>query len=67
MDDEGWGCIYGLDLYGWKNLGDVHNFPARACVGLYQRQDARCPPTATRATEIEFPFENRDALDPFNS
>jgi len=67
MDDEGWGCIYGLDLYGWKDLGDIHNFEPRGCAGLYRTKDAQCPIGATTATRLDFTFRNEDTLDPFAS
>jgi len=67
MDDGGWGCIYGIDLYGWKNLGDIHNFPARGCAGLYRTENARFPPGSATSTRLAFTVENKDPLDPFAS
>lgn len=65
MSDRGWGCIFGLDLYGWKKLGDIHNFPARGCAGLYRSESALAPPGSTKATQLQFDVENIDALDSF--
>ncbi len=35
FSDNNWACIFYLDLYGWKNLGDVNNFQVHECVGTY--------------------------------
>ncbi len=67
MDDGGWGCVFGLNLYGWKNLGDIHNFTARGCAGLYRPEDARFPSDSARSTRLAFAVNNEDALDPFAS
>jgi hypothetical protein len=64
-DDGRFLCIYGFDLYGWKDLGDDVRFRARGCVGAYRPEGAVVPRGATRATRLEFPFPNRDVLDPF--
>jgi hypothetical protein len=42
-DDSHWNCIYGLDIYNWIDLGDIKNFPARGCVGLYRRPSGGAP------------------------
>jgi len=65
MSDGSWGCVYGLDLYDWKNLGDIHNFPARGCAGLYRPGSARPPSGAAMATRLTFSVKNDDVLDPF--
>jgi hypothetical protein len=39
--DGRWICIYGLDLYNWRDLGS-RNQPARGCVGCYQRPTGEC-------------------------
>jgi len=65
MDDGGWGCIYGLDLYGWKNLGDIHNFEPRGCAGLYRKAEATFPKGAMKATNLKLRLANNDPLDPF--
>jgi hypothetical protein len=36
-DNGTWICIYGLDLYDWMQLGDIHNFELRGCVGCSMR------------------------------
>ena len=66
MDDKGWGCVFALDLYGWKQLGDIHNFEARGCAGLYRTCDATAPVGCAISTVLNFPVENNDRLDPFS-
>jgi len=53
-EDGRWLCIYGLDLYGWRELGDPDHFEPRSCVGAYRLPDARIPDAAGRATELVF-------------
>lgn len=60
-----WICIYGLDIYDWKDLGDVTHFDAHGCVGCYRPSEHKVPTTATRATRLQFPVQNVDPLDPF--
>lgn len=66
QDDRGrhWLCIWALDLYGWIGLGD-RRFGHRGCTGAYLLDSGQPPPTATRATRIEAPIENRDPFDAF--
>jgi hypothetical protein len=60
-----WLCMYGLDLYGWIELGDTTHFEARGCVGAYRRPAGGTPPGATCATRLEFPVDNVERLNPF--
>jgi hypothetical protein len=64
-DNGRWICIYGLDLYDWLNLGDIHNFQARGCVGCYRRPGGGTPRGATIATRLIFPIPRGSGLDPF--
>lgn len=60
-----WMCFWGLDIYGWKSLGDRRHFHPRGCVGLYVL--AQPPVTATRGTRIHTPYLNSHPLDPFGA
>lgn len=62
-----WICIYGLDLYGWMNLGDTRQFETRGCVGAYRRAAGGTPRGATCATQLVFTVENRERLNPFGN
>jgi hypothetical protein len=65
-DDGRWNCIYGLDVYNWKNLGDIKNFPARGCVGLYRRPSGGTPMMASRATRLIFALSRGSSFNPFD-
>lgn len=65
LSDNSWACIFALDLYGWKDLGDVNNFQPRGCAGLYRLSSGKAPTTACLATQLEFLQENFDGADPF--
>jgi hypothetical protein len=61
-----WLCMFGVDIYDWKDLGSSSAFiPPRGCAGMYQREDGSRPEMATvnRDSPIEVP--NDDPLDPF--
>jgi len=58
-------CIFALDLYGWKELGDIHNFVPRGCAGSYVMSSFRAPESATRGTRLHTLVPNYDGLDPF--
>jgi hypothetical protein len=64
-DDGHWNCIYGLDIYNWIDLGDIKNFPARGCVGLYRRPSGGAPGIASTATRLIFGLPRGSSLDPF--
>lgn len=66
LSDNSWACIFALNLYDWKDLGDVNNFQARGCVGIYSPPSRKAPNTACLATQLEFPHKNIDRADPFN-
>jgi hypothetical protein len=62
---DGLFCIFGLDMYGWIGLGDGKNFGARGCTGAYIRPSRTAPASASIATRLVVPFENRSPYDPF--
>lgn len=64
-DTGPWICIFGLDLYAWKDLGDVRNFSGRGCAGSYAMPSGVAPALATRATRLNVLIPNYDPLDPF--
>lgn len=65
FDRGEWFCLYALDIYDWKNLGDVTHFEARGCVGCYRRVEGGTPKSATCSTRLEFSIDNLERLDPF--
>jgi hypothetical protein len=62
--DRRWSCIWGLNIYNWAELDDIHHHPRRGCVGFYIPNDGK-PATATEATLKGPAFSNKDRLDPF--
>jgi hypothetical protein len=66
-DNGMWVCVFALDLYSWKDLGDVNNFQARGCAGLYAPPSGKAPALATVGTKIVAPIQNREPLDPFGA
>jgi hypothetical protein len=64
-DGGQWMCIFALDLYGWKDLGDIENFQARGCVGMYTIPTAFALSLATKAKRLSLTLPNYDVLDPF--
>ena len=67
-DDYGkWICIWALDFYGWKELGDVLHFEPRGCIGVYHPKNDVIPPRATVGTTLEFQIESAERLDPFGT
>ena len=68
QSDKGpWMCVFALDLYQWKDLGDVSNFAARGCAGSYVLAEGLRPPLATAAATLSIAAPNLDPLDPFGS
>jgi len=65
LSDNSWACVFALDLYGWKDLGDINNFKARGCAGVYRLPSGKAPSTACLATQLEFSQMNIDRADPF--
>ena len=60
-----WICVFALDLYDWKNLGDGRNFEQRGCVGSYFTPSQPAPVLATRGTQLLARVPNMEPLDPF--
>ncbi len=67
LDDKSWICIFAIDLYGWKDLGDVNNFQPRGCAGCYRLPQGNAPAGACLATQLEFKLDNSDKADPFSA
>lgn len=65
-DGKRWFCMFGLDIYDWKDLGShTAEIPARGCAGMYALSDYSRPEGSTvgKMPAIESP--NVDVLDPF--
>jgi hypothetical protein len=60
-----WLCVFALNIYDWKDLGDVHRFPARGCAGCYVLPSYSLPANASRARKVAIAVPNVDVLDPF--
>ncbi len=58
-------CIWALDLYAWKELGDVTHFEPRGCVGVYSPDDGVIPPSASLGARLHFTVPSEERLDPF--
>jgi hypothetical protein len=58
-------CFFALDIYGWKQLGDVGVMPARGCAGAYYASDGQAPAGASLYIESAPPVANQDPWDPF--
>ncbi len=67
LSDNSWACVFSIDLYGWKDLGDINNFQPRGCAGLYNSPTGMVPENASKATRLEFSIANSDTADPFGS
>ena len=59
-----WGCIFALDVYDWKDLGDP-KLGQRGCAGVYTLPDGHVPPSAARLQTSSILIPNVDPLDPF--
>ena len=65
-DNASWFCVFGLDIYDWKDLGGhTSNIPARGCAGAYVLADKTVPPGAATNRDGIVTALNRDTLDPF--
>lgn len=58
-------CFFALDIYSWKQLGDVGQFPARGCAGAYFLPDGHAPARASLYSEAAPVASNEDPWDPF--
>jgi hypothetical protein len=61
-----WLCIFAIDIYGWKDLGNHVVQPARGCAGCYTLPDGHAPINATRGATSAIIIPNSDKLDPFS-
>jgi hypothetical protein len=57
-------CFWALRIYDWEKLADPRWPASRGCIGCYE-PPAGIPQRASQGTRLEFPFPNRDHLDPF--
>jgi len=66
MDDGTWACIFALNIYDWKHLGDPEHQSRRGCVGFYMPRKG-LPTNATKGIMriLEIPINNFEPLDPF--
>jgi hypothetical protein len=62
-DKSAWLCIFALNIYDWKDLGETGVEPSRGCAGAYTL--AATPPNATRAVDSAIILPNFEPLDPF--
>ena len=58
-------CLFALDIYDWKTLGDVGVEPARGCVGAYFTSDGQLPIRASIYNQSAPNVGNQDPWDPF--
>lgn len=59
-----WACVFGLDVYAWKDLGDP-TLGRRGCAGVYTMPSGEAPPMASKAASGAILVPNYDPLDPF--
>lgn len=64
-DQTKWLCIFAIDIYGWKDLGNSIVQPARGCAGFYTLPDYQVPAEATKSMASALIIPNFDSLDPF--
>lgn len=65
-DGSGWACMFGLDIYDWKDLGShTAEIPARGCAGMYLLPDRSAPAESAKNRDGVVLVPNRDPLDPF--
>ncbi len=58
-------CIWGLNIYDWRELGDTNHFEPRGCVGVYRLKNGTVPRNAAIGTRLHFSVSRNDRLDPF--
>ena len=66
-DNHTWACIFAIDLYGWKELGNQYVQPKRGCAGFYTLPDGGLPHNATMGVLNTKTESNLDNLDPFGT
>jgi hypothetical protein len=65
MADSGrWSCMFGLDIYDWKELGDTGHYPKRGCAGVYLG-GTTLPKNASIAKDVSAFVINTSPFDPF--
>ena len=64
-DSGEWMCVFAIDLYDWKDLGQTDGVPARGCAGVYRFADGRIPEGATKGQSSPIIIPDYDKLDPF--
>ena len=64
-DERTWFCMFAIDIYGWKSLGNSIVQPAHGCAGFYALPDGHAPPNATTGVTSAIIVPNLDELDPF--
>jgi hypothetical protein len=57
-------CFWALRLYEWEKLADSRWPGTHGCIGSYY-PPAGIPSTAAKGTNLDFPFPNKDPLNPF--
>lgn len=66
--DRRWHCIFALDIYGWRDFGDLSTIGhgPRGCAGCYAFSDGRRPSVATKATVLLPVMQFGDLWDAFS-
>lgn len=65
-DRASWFCMFGLDIYDWKDLGSSsRDIPARGCAGVYALPDRAAPSNAAINRSGRIIIPNLDPFDPF--
>lgn len=58
-------CFFALDIYDWKQLGDVGITQARGCAGMYRSSKGQAPSKASLFSESAPSTANKEPWDPF--
>jgi hypothetical protein len=62
-----WVCIFGVDIYDWKDLGRVDFGRDKGCVGFYECLSGEPPVRAARHAELALALANLQPFDPFGA
>jgi hypothetical protein len=62
---QGWFCVFALDVYRWKELGNTGQHPPRGCVGFYQLPSGEKPQAAAVAMAPTLEYVDAHPFDPF--
>lgn len=60
-----WVCIFGLDIYDWKDLGKVDFGQTKGCVGFYECLSGVPPRGAAKYVALTVVAANLQPFDPF--